>query len=149
MGAQLWMYFVPYQEDISKALQELRNSEFAAGRYYPVMMHLFKHMPIGPTSPAPGARHASIQDAVNASDATGSRSILDMQSVSDEPKLFAVCPMATATLKATFGTVRPTHEMAENNLDFVEDLERGEGVYAIIYKGDMPDEILFAGYSFD
>jgi hypothetical protein len=149
MGAEPWLYFVPYQADINKTLQELRNREFTAGRYYPAMIGVFMHMPIGPNSPSPGAQHASIQEALTASDATGTQSILDMQSVSDKPEFFAVCPMDQETLKAVFGTVRPTHEMVENNLDFFEDLERGQGVYAIIYKGDMPDEILFAGYSFD
>ena len=29
------------------------------------------------------------------------------------------------------------------------DLERGQGVYIVLYRGDTPSELLFAGYSFD
>jgi len=33
MGADFYGYYVPYQEDRNKALQELRLREFEAGRY--------------------------------------------------------------------------------------------------------------------
>ena len=33
MGADFYGYFIPYQEDKNKALQELRIREFEAGRY--------------------------------------------------------------------------------------------------------------------
>jgi dipeptidase len=34
MGASGWAYFVPYQTDISKALQELREAVFQRGEYH-------------------------------------------------------------------------------------------------------------------
>jgi len=34
MGASGWSYFVPYQPDIQKALQELREVVFQRGGYY-------------------------------------------------------------------------------------------------------------------
>jgi hypothetical protein len=39
--------------------------------------------------------------------------------------------------------------MVERNMGFFEDIDRGEGVYIVIYKNGAPDELLFAGYSFD
>jgi len=39
--------------------------------------------------------------------------------------------------------------MVEANMDFMESIERGQGAYIIIYKDGAPDDILFAGYSFD
>ena len=33
--------------------------------------------------------------------------------------------------------------------DFWDDLERGMARYAILYEGDQPSGIYFAGYSFD
>lgn len=33
MGREPWDYFTPYQEDLEKALAELRKQEFLAGRY--------------------------------------------------------------------------------------------------------------------
>jgi hypothetical protein len=149
MGAEPWMYFVPYQTDINKALQELRAREFTAGRYFPAMMGLFLHIPIEPGSPSPGAQHASIEEAMAAADATGTQSILDMFSVSKEPQYFAVSPMDEEALDAVFRTTQPTHEMAAGNFELFDDIERGHGVYAVIYKDGKPDEILFAGYSFD
>ena len=40
MGADPWWYYVKYQEDIEDALQDLRQREFIAGRYYPATTHL-------------------------------------------------------------------------------------------------------------
>jgi hypothetical protein len=34
MGASGWSYKVPFQSDINKALQELRQKVFEAGDYY-------------------------------------------------------------------------------------------------------------------
>ena len=51
-------------------------------------------------------------------------------------------------------TTWPEHDVPmQMHLDFTvprrEDLERGQGVYIILYNGDQPDEIFFAGYSYD
>jgi hypothetical protein len=79
MGAHPWIYFVPHQPDIKKAMLELREREFQAGRYNPVVA--FPHM----TGGAPGAQHGSIEEAREAADADGTRSIVDMDDVADEP----------------------------------------------------------------
>jgi hypothetical protein len=39
--------------------------------------------------------------------------------------------------------------MIEQDMSFMEDLERGHCVYTLAYKDGKPDEIFFAGYSFD
>ena len=66
MGAHPWIYFVPHQPDIKKAMLELREREFQAGRCNPVIA--FPHM----TGGAPGAQHDSIEEAREAADADGS-----------------------------------------------------------------------------
>jgi len=48
-----------------------------------------------------------------------------------------------------FGTAEPTREMIEENDDFFEDIERGQGIYIVAYDEGRPSEICFAGYSFD
>ena len=48
-----------------------------------------------------------------------------------------------------FGTDRPTRELIESNMDFFEEIERGQGVYIVVYQGAKPSEIFFGGYSFD
>jgi hypothetical protein len=147
MGAHPYWYTVKYKPDVAGALRDLREREFRAGRYNPVIP--FPDFPIGPHPPAPGARHATIADALPASGADGTRSILDLDRVADEPDFGAVTALDDAAVQAHFGTTRPTREMVETNDDFWECLERGEGVYVVLYRDDQPDEFFFAGYSCD
>jgi hypothetical protein len=146
MGAVPYSYFVEYQPDIGAALQELREREFRAGRYNPVLR--FPPRPVGPDSPAPGARHRSIREALRASGADGTRSILDLERVSAEPRLGAVAPFPHDVLRSLYGTTQPTREMIEQGADS-EYLERGEGIYVVVYREGRPDEIYFAGLSYD
>lgn len=39
--------------------------------------------------------------------------------------------------------------MMHESDDFWDDLERGMARYVILFEGDSPKEIFFAGYSFD
>jgi hypothetical protein len=150
MGGHAWFYFVGYEPDVNAALQKLREREFRAGRYNPAVW--FPEFPVGPNSPSPGAQHASIEEALEDSDADGTRSILDMERVGDAPDYGVVVPLPSDELLDLFGTERPTREMIEGDEvadEFFERLERGKGVYVIVYEGEQPSEIFFAGYSFD
>jgi hypothetical protein len=77
------------------------------------------------------------------------RSILDLDRVSDETDFGVVTPLGDDALEELFGTTRPTREMVEGNFDFWEDLERGQGICFVLHKGGQPDELFFAGYSYD
>ena len=79
----------------------------------------------------------------------GTRSILDLDHVSEFPEFCAVAPLEYEELESLYGTAQPTRQMVERNMDFLENVERGHGVYIILYKDDQPDEVFFAGYSFD
>jgi hypothetical protein len=147
MGGEPWFYFVEYQADINSALQALRQREFRACRYNPVMP--MPEFPVEAGAAGPGARHGSIEEAMEAADADGTRSILDMERVSDDPDYGAVTPVSEEDLVDLFGTSKPTREMIESNEDLFEALERGQGVYIVAYRDDKPSEIFFAGYSFD
>lgn len=147
MGGHPWFYFVDYEPDIDAALQKLRHREFQAGRYNPATP--FPEFPVNQDSPVIGAQHDSIDDAFEDADADGTRSILDMMKVSDSPEYCAVAPLPEEDLIELFGTDKPTHEMIEESDELYEALERGQGVYIIIYKDAQPSEIFFAGYSFD
>jgi hypothetical protein len=147
MGGHPYWYFVAYNPDLNRALQELREREFKAGRYNPVVRYL--EFPIDPQSTSPGAQHRSIAAAMKAADAEGTRSILDIESVGDKPDSGVAAPLPEEELESWFGTTRPTHQMIEENMDFLEDVDRGNCVYIIAYKDDHPDEIFFAGYSYD
>ena len=147
MGSDPYWYFVKHQPDLDAALQQLREREFEAGRYNPVIPHL--DFPLGPNPPSPGAGHISIEEAMEDSDADGTRSILDIERVGDEPDFSVAAPLPSETLESLFGTTQPTREMIEGNMDFLEDVDRGHCVYIIAYKDGRPSEIFFAGYSFD
>jgi hypothetical protein len=146
MGAVPYRYFVAYQPDIDAALQQLREQEFRAGRYNPVLP--FPPFPVGPHTPAPGAQHRTIRAAVRAAGADGTRSILDLERVATEPKFGAVAPLPAAVLLDLYGTTRPTREMVEQGADS-ESIERGQGIYIVCYQEGQPTEIFFAGLSCD
>jgi hypothetical protein len=148
MGAEPYWYFEKFDGDVDAALQALRQREFKAGRYNPVIAFTSELFPIGPNSPSPGAQHASIEEAMEDADADGTRSILDLDHVADEPEFCAVAPLLDEMLEELYGTTQPTRTMVED-LEFLKDVERGHGVYIILYKNGQPDEICFAGYSFD
>ncbi|MCC5636868.1 hypothetical protein LC593_13565 [Nostoc sp. CHAB 5844] len=136
MGAEPYWYYTDYQTDLNAALQTLRQREFQAGRYNPVIPLL--DFPITENSLAPGAQHISIQAALEASDADGTRSILDILRVADRPcpllgdefeaallggeeyheilgEIFNTAfPLNPAELITLFGTEQPTHEMIES-----------------------------------
>jgi hypothetical protein len=147
MGAHPYWYAVKYRPDIDAALADLRQREFRAGRYNPVMP--FISFPITAASPAPGARHRTIDQAVEASDADGTRSILDITSIGDDPDFGVACPLDPELLEDLYGTTQPALAAVEANMDFLEDVERGHAVYIVCYTGNTPTELLFAGYSYD
>ena len=149
MGAMPYSYYVNYQPDLQAALRALRDREFQAGRYNPAMPFVQSSDFFGADARAPGAQHASILDALLASDADGTRSILDLFSVEDTPGDNVAHRLSDEQLQQLLGTTRPTHEIIENCDDLFEPIERGQGVCIVVYKDDQPDEIFFAGYSFD
>ncbi len=147
MGGEPYWYFVKYKPDLDVVLEELRQREFAAGRYNPAMP--FLRFPLDLTKPTPGAQHDSIEEALEDSDADGTRSILDIQTIADEPDFCVATPLDEETLESLYGTTQPTRRQIEENMDFLEEVDRGHCVYALAYKEGRPDEVLFAGYSFD
>jgi hypothetical protein len=147
MGAEPYFYFVKYQPDLAAALRELREREFKAGRYNPAMEDL--SFPIDVNAPSPGAQHTSIEEAFEDADADGTRSILDLDHISDEPDFGAVTPLDASYLEELYGTPQPSRAMIEHDMEFFEEVERGQGISIIVYKDGKPDEILFAGYSYD
>jgi hypothetical protein len=147
MGGEPYFYLVPYQNDLQAALDHLREREFRAGRYNPVIP--FPDLPPGPNSPAPGAQHASIAEALEASDANGTRSILDLERIATKPDYGVIVPLSEARLQELFGTSQPTRAIVEANPDFWEDIERGHGIAIVLYQQEQPDDIFFAGISYD
>jgi hypothetical protein len=147
MGGHPWFYFVTYQPDIEAALQSLRKREFEAGRYNPAVH--FPQFPLTANSSSPGAKHASIEAAMNAADADGTRSILDIEHAGQQPGYGFVVPLSDQRLVELFGTARPSHAMIETNMEFFEEIDRGHAIYIVVYDSGQPSELFFAGYSYD
>ena len=144
MGAEPYLYFTEYRADIGEALRRLREQEFEAGRYNPA-----SPFPFDRRNDSPGAQHGSIEEARTAAEADGTRSILDLDHISEEPEFFAASPLPDERLLELFGTTQPTRTTVEKDQDFFEEIDRGHGIYIIVYRDGKPDEICFAGYSFD
>lgn len=149
MGGHAYHYFVPYQENLESALQSLRKREFEAGRYNPAVPFPFGSWPSQTPGPGQGAKHKSIEAALEASDADGTRSILDMERVGTRPDFGVVVQLAPDRLMDLYGTAKPSRQMVSENMDFFEEIERGQGIYIVVYEGGRPSEILFAGMSYD
>ena len=159
MGADPWGYLVDYDEDINAVLQNLRQQEFLAGRYFPAMEDFplnssrYENFPPDADPPSPGAQHPSIEAAIEDAAEDGTKSILDMHTVSNNRLCGTVSPLEQMELIHVFGTTKPSL------YDFEEDaavcdrltdfLDRGQGVYVIFYENDKPNKILFQGYSYD
>ena len=147
MGGQPWFYFVKYRQDADRAFEELRQREFEAGRYNPVIK--FPNFPTGPESPAPGAKHHTIQAARDEAAADGTRSILDMDRIGQRHDFGVVVSLRIEKLLELYGTATPTREAVDANMGFLEEIHRGHGVYFVVYYNGKPSEICFAGYSYD
>jgi len=148
MGGHPYFYSVAYEPDANAALQKLRRREFEAGRYNPVIM--FPEFPVDENTPAPGRQHGSIEEALEAAQEDGTRSILDLMRVADEPDFFVAARLQPEELITVFGMDKPTEEMVQDNFyELLETIERGQGICFAIYENDKPTELIFAGYSFD
>jgi hypothetical protein len=132
MGAEAYQYTVPYEPDVQAALDKLRRRVFASKE--------FNGAEFDPPTP---------EAALEVTDADGTRSILDISRISDDPDFYCAAPFSDEELEDYFGTTKPTVDMVEEADDFWEDLERGMARYVILYEGDEPNAIYFAGYSFD
>jgi len=148
MGAHPYWYVVPYRPDLQGVLDELRAREFAAGRYHPVISFMKFSEPAF-SKQNPGAQHASIDEAMEAADADGTRSILDIGAIGDHPDYGVAAPLSDERLIELFGTTRPARADVEKNHAFFEGIDRGHCVYVVLYENGKPSEVFFAGYSYD
>jgi len=131
MGGHPYQYVVEYDDDLQAALDRLRQDVFARGEYH-------------------GAerRAKTPEQALELAEETGTRSILDILKVQEEPDYCCVAPLAPDELARYFGTERPSPAAVEACDEFWEDLERGKARCVVVYDGDER-KLFFAGYSFD
>ncbi|MDC0835441.1 hypothetical protein POG22_20940 [Geitlerinema sp. CS-897] len=113
MGSHPHFYMTKYQTDINRALQELRQREFEAGRYYPRMdMDLFEFPPTK-DSIAPGAKHPSIKAVCDDAAEDGTGSIIDIEEVIDAIRHSASYGLSPYEVIEFFNTDQLSREVAE------------------------------------
>src|SRR5262245_65824080 len=126
MGAEPWNCFTKYDSNVQRALDKLRDQEFAAGR--------FRYAEHGPTS---------IEEALEIADADGTASILDIMQISDTPDFCCAAPFTDNQLQTYFGTDQPTRADVERAEEYWDDIERGHARYAVVYADGKPSEVYF------
>lgn len=147
MGANPYWYLIPYEENLNDALDKLRMREFKAGRYNPVIA--FPKFPITDDSESPGPQHTDINQPLNETENEGTRSILDLLSVSTEDDYCVARILSKVELFKYFGTDKPDEQTIQHNTIFFNDIERGKGFCITVYENDKPKDLFFVGYSFD
>lgn len=131
MGAHPYHYVVPWREDLSAALEALRQEVFAGGRYHGAQRR--------PTTP---------REALEWAGEAGTRSILDIERISARPALCCATPLSDREMLACFGTLEPTPEQVEDSDLFWDDIKRGTARIVVVRDSGVR-KLLFAGYSFD
>ncbi len=150
-GRPYW-YLVPCLgvdiADLQDALDELRQREFTAGRYYPAVPTVDFVEPAF-SRQRRGARHDSIEDAIMDAGEEGTRSILDIHTVSARPGFGMASPFPRAAYMELYRSERPTQHEVRANKDFLRWASPAQCIYVLVYAdGDVPTEVLFAGRSF-
>lgn len=151
MGASGWQYFVPYQEDVNQALQDLRQQVFDDGDYY----WYGEDEVFPPEARIPRPERMDdlyMDDGVQDS---GTHSILDVVEVvsAELPRDWhaagTVIPATADEVREATGTDRPIRADAEK-LEAELDQARWVGRCAVLYdEQGVPAELMFFGYSGD
>ncbi len=148
MAVQPYWYLVPWQEDPQEALDLLRQREFVAGRYNPVMTRLDFVEPAF-SKQYRAAQHDSIEDAIMDAGEEGTRSILDIHTISERADFGMAAPMPRAALLELYGTERPVEAMVRANKDFLRWTAPAQCIYLTVHDASgQPTHTLFAGRSF-
>lgn len=138
MGASAWNYYVPWQSDIGRALQQLREEVFRSGVYYKARA---------------GMQPATIEELLEANSEAGTHTVLDVFTVGQRPDYGVAAPLSRDELIRYFGTDQPTRATLDNSPAALEEVRarRGpwSGTYIVAYDGGAPSEILFLGMSGD
>ncbi|MFI1990509.1 hypothetical protein [Actinoplanes sp. NPDC020271] len=163
---------VAYQPDIAAALDAARWEAFRNGDFYrtddlPQALTMteeeFAEWLVDDSGPLAEPEARPLWRAVRAGEPrdpdtlrfiqpeSGTHSVIDMESVSDVPDMFAVAPAPGELLDSLFGTRTPsTDAVAEVAATGGLDLrDRWYGTYVIGYRDTTPEAIFFVGHSGD
>ena len=166
MGASGWKYFVPYQSDITKSLNELREQVFQSGNYYKReafwqdmdedeytdeededlrqdwidWLQRMKSM----------KEPTTIEELILWNEEEGTHSIIDITEISPTHEFGKAAPLDAQQLMNLFSTENPSRSMVEQKVNEIAQLREGwEATYIIVYENGLPDQIFFTGYTGD
>ncbi|MFI2367043.1 hypothetical protein [Streptomyces sp. NPDC018833] len=147
MGASEWDYYVPYQEDLGGALEELRRKVFEAGDYYWVNGAGWR--PEEDREPRPQTLEELWEDELVQE--TGTHSILDVFRIlgpDDTRDYGTVEPVTAEEARTLLGTDKPTRAHVKDFDIFPR--SRWVGRCAVLHDDQsQPQEIYFWGHSGD
>ena len=175
VGASWWQNFVPYEADISSALDRLRWDTYRSGNYFRDEARLDRNMTEaefidsigGLDGDSDGGKQFLLDDwrssqgrepvtspdtLLDSQPDSGSHSAIDLYlGVSSAPELFTASPLTNDQLLQAFDSLTPSRAAVESWLDRPTPAirQRWSGFYVVIYADDAPTEILFAAYSGD
>lgn len=126
MGSESWSVWVPYTKSVKETLKVARQQALDELGF------------------------DSEREALEAYDADGTASPLDIDGFSDAPEPASCWALDAETLEAHFGSAKPSKAAVDDGVDeLMEELGRGESLCVVAWKGGKPAEVLFAGWSFD
>lgn len=138
MSSTAWRYFVPYQPDFQRALDELRAQAFERGAY----LQPWTDRAIQP----PAAPPESIDEAVRRCGAQGTHSILDIAAFSLVPGPGLACLVGEAERRRIYGTDQPGRDdVDDHRFALVHHLEEGEARLLVVWSGGAPSQLYFEG----
>jgi hypothetical protein len=148
-----WSYSVPYEADISAALQKLREDVFARGEY----LTQDSFIDTGTRLIFPPARQtpkpSTIEELLEQEREYGTHSILDINCISPTPRRRAISPFPKELMVDYFRTETPSSAEIYEVYEFgsLEEFvtKRWKGIYIVSYEDAIPSEIFFAGCSGD
>jgi hypothetical protein len=164
MGASAWRYIVAYQPDIQAALDALRQEEFVAWKQahprqrYKSIDALLRAVGADGTSSILDVSRISTTPLPTTKHNFSHYNFHDPQDMARfmaamNEYIGKVFPLASEDYLAFFGTIQPTRrdiEQAASALHALyQRIERGSGIYLILYQGDQPTELYFMGISGD
>lgn len=117
MGINPYCYIIPFSGDVHQSFEELKRSEFSAGRYEPCFsrktgQYLFE-LDLAPRHlfPSPGSCHDALEDIFDDVDEGGTNSILDVFRVVETPFESIADPMEADDLLERFNTTAPLSDL--------------------------------------
>lgn len=147
---QYWLYNeVP--DEVFEELDELEPQEWSqpGQQLLEAFAHVLERKHISAELPPVPQ---TINEVLERNGLDGTHSILDIDHIASQPEDGAAIALPEELLMQYIGTDRPTKAMvetAQTKFDLCGYLERGQGIYIIIYQDGVPSEIFFSGHSGD